>query len=324
MRTLLTTAAIAALVLAVPATAQTPPPATTTATPPPATTPPPPAGTQVARPTTPLNPGDATPPPPPPLAPVLPGAIGEYRPLDPQNALVIDTTKGRIIVEMHPEAAPKHVERIKQLSKMGFYDGQQFHRVIDWFMAQTGDPLGTGEGQSPYPDLEAEFTFQRDGTMPFTPVSAPAGALMGFIGALPVQTQPDSLMALTGTGKVRAWGLYCPGVAGMARGEPENSANSQFFLMRQPYPSLEKRYTVWGRVVVGLEVVRAMNIGEPPTTPDKMLRVRVAADMPANDQPRVQIMDTRSPAFRAMVEKVKKANGADFSVCDIELPTKVG
>jgi len=325
MRTLLTTAAIAALVLAVPATAQTPPPpATTTATPPPATTPPPPAGTQVARPTTPLNPGDATPPPPPPPAPVLPGAIGEYRPLDPQNALVIDTTKGRIIVEMHPEAAPKHVERIKQLSKMGFYDGQQFHRVIDWFMAQTGDPLGTGEGQSPYPDLEAEFTFQRDGTMPFTPVSAPAGALMGFIGALPVQTQPDSLMALTGTGKVRAWGLYCPGVAGMARGEPENSANSQFFLMRQPYPSLEKRYTVWGRVVVGLEVVRAMNIGEPPTTPDKMLRVRVAADMPANDQPRVQIMDTRSPAFRAMVEKVKKAKGADFSVCDIELPTKVG
>jgi len=312
MRLLLTAACV--LATGLPALAQTPPPAGTSVPPPPA---------QVAQPGTPLNPAPPAPPPLPP-APVLPGPVAEWRPIDPANALVIDTTKGRVIVEMHPEAAPGHVERIKQLAKMGFYDGQPFHRVIDWFMAQTGDPLGTGEGQSPYPDLEGEFTFQRDGTMPFAPVAAPAGAQVGFVGALPVQTQPDSLMALTGTGRVRAWGLYCPGVAGMARGEPENSANSQFFIMRQPYPSLDKRYTVWGVAVVGLDVVRAINIGEPPATPDKMLRVRVLADMPAQDRPNVQIMDTRSPAFRALVDKARKARGADFSVCDLEVPARIG
>ena len=313
--------AAAALSLAVPAIAQTPPAGTPAAPPPPVTAPPP---SQVAQPTTPLNPTPPTEATAPNQPPILAGPIGEWRTLDPQNALVIDTNKGRIIVEMHPEAAPEHVQRIKQLARMGFYDGQKFHRVIDWFMSQTGDPLGTGEGQSPYPDLPPEFTFQRDGAMPFAAAAAPAGAQVGFIGALPVQTQPDQLMGLTGTGKVRAWGLYCPGVAGMARGEPENSANSQFFLMRQPYPSLEKRYTVWGRVVVGLDVVRAVAIGEPPENPDKMLRVRLLADIPEADRPRLQIADTRSPAFRAKVDAARKAKGADFSVCDIDIPTKAG
>ena len=108
----------------------------------------------------------------------------------------------------------------------------------------------------------------------------------------------------------------------MARGEPENSANSQFFLMRQPYPSLEKRYTVWGRVVVGLDVVRAMAIGEPPESPDKMLRVRVMSDIPAADRPNLLIADTRSPVFRARIDAARKAKGADFSVCDLDIPTK--
>jgi len=327
-RLLMTAAALGAFVA--PAAAQTPPPATT----PPATakpaeaappvTPPPVLPAQVANPTTPLNPTPPQEPTAPNAPPILPGPVAEWRPIDPANALVIDTNKGRIVVEMHPEAAPLHVERIKLLAKRGFYDNQLFHRVIDWFMAQTGDPLGTGEGQSPYPDLEGEFTFQRDAAMPFVSVASPAGAEMGFIGALPVQTQPNALLGLTGTGKVRAWGLYCPGVAGMARGEPENSANSQFFLMRQPYPSLDKRYTVWGRVVVGLDVVRAIKVGEPPESPDRMARVRVMEDIPAPDRPKIQVMDTRSPAFRAMAERMRKTRGADFSVCDLDVPAKVG
>ncbi len=317
MRHAFLTAWVAAAALVTPALAQTPPPATTPSSAPPL------QPAQVARPATPLTPAPVE-PTVPNQAPILPGPVGEWRALDPANALVIDTTKGRIIVEMHPEAAPEHVQRIKLLARAGFYDNQKFHRVIDWFMAQTGDPLGTGEGQSPYPDLPGEFTFQRDAVIPFTPVAAPAGAVLGFIGALPVQTQPDALMPLTGTGKVRAWGLYCPGVAGMARGEPENSANSQFFLMRHPYPSLDKRYTVWGVVVQGLDIVRAIQIGEPPANPDRMVRVRIAADMPDAERPKLQIMDTRSPAFRVRVDQARAARGADFSVCDVEIPTKAG
>ena len=252
----------------------------------------------------------------------------DWRAVAPENLLVIDTTKGRILVELAPIAAPKHVERIRMLAARGFYDGIVWHRVIDWFMAQTGDPLGTGDGQSPYPDLEGEFTFRRDGAMPFAPVARPMGAEVGFINSLPVQTQPDAAMAVTGDGKVHGWGLYCPGVAGMARGDDNNSANSQFFFMRQAYPALDKRYTVWGAVVSGLDVVRAIKVGDGDngavtSEPDRMTRVRVAADLPEAERPAVQVLDARSSTFATMVEAARRARGADFSVCDVQLPVQV-
>ena len=194
-------------------------------------------------------------------------------------------------------------------------------------MAQTGDPLGTGDGQSWYPDLKAEFTFRRGPDMAFTPVAAPAGALVGFYHSIPVQTQPDALLAGTSDRKVHGWGLYCPGVAGMARDEGNDTANSQFFLMRQPYPALDKRYTVWGRVVVGLEVVRALKASPEPsgivTDPDRMTRVRLASDLPAAERPAVQMLNPASPAFRALLDEARQAKGADFSVCDIDLPVRV-
>jgi peptidylprolyl isomerase len=254
-------------------------------------------------------------------------SASEWRAVAAENLLVIDTSKGRILVELAPEVAPGHVERIRLLAGRGFYDGQVWHRVIDQFMAQTGDPLGTGEGQSPYPDLKAEFTFRRDGQTPFTAVAAPAGALLGFLHSLPVQTQPDAFMATTADKKVHAWGLYCPGVAGMARDEAPDSANSQFFLMRQPYPSLDKRYTIWGRVISGLDVVRALKFSPNPdgivTDPDRMARVRVASDLPQAERPTVRVLDTASVQFRVLADAARQARGADFSVCDIDLPVQV-
>lgn len=263
----------------------------------------------------------APPPPPPPP--------GDWRPVAAENLLVIDTTKGRVLVEMSPLAAPNHVERIRLLSRAGFYDGIAWHRVIDWFMAQTGDPLGTGDGQSWHPDVAAEFTFRRGPEMPFVAVAQPQGSLVGYIGSLPVQTQPDTAMAQTDDGKVHGWGLYCPGVAGMARDEAIDSANSQFFLMRQAYPALEKRYTVWGTVVSGLDVVRQIKVGDGPNgmvtaDPDRMVRVRIASDLPEAERPTVRTMDPASAAFRERVAQVRAERGADFSVCDIELPVTVG
>jgi len=254
-------------------------------------------------------------------------AADDWRSVAPDNLLIIDTNKGRILVEMTPEAAPGHVARIRLLAKAGFYDGIPWHRVIDGFMAQTGDPLGTGEGQSWHPDLKAEFTFRRDAQTPFAPVAAPAGALIGFMQSLPVQTQPDAVMATTADRKVHAWGLYCPGVAGMARDDAPDSANSQFFLMRQPYPALEKRYTIWGRVVSGLDVVRALKFSPNPdgivTDPDRMTRVRVAGDLAEGERPSVRVLSTDSARFRTLVERTRAARGADFSACDIELPVEV-
>jgi peptidylprolyl isomerase len=254
-------------------------------------------------------------------------AASDWRAVPAENLLVIDTNKGRVLVELAPEVAPGHVERMRLLARRGFFDRLVWHRVIDQFMAQTGDPLGTGEGQSPYPDLKAEFTFRRDGQTPFTAVATPAGAVLGFLHSLPIQTQPDTFMATTADQKVHAWGLYCPGVAGMARDEAPDSANSQFFLMRQPYPSLDKRYTIFGRVVSGLDVVRALKASPNPdgivTGPDRMTRVRVASDLPAAERPTVQVLDTNSPRFRGLAEAARQAKGADFSVCDIDLPVQV-
>ena len=264
-------------------------------------------------------------PPPPPPAVAAP--TPEWRTVTAENLLVIDTTKGRVLVELAPQIAPLHVDRIRMLANAGFFDGLLWHRVIDWFMAQTGDPLGTGEGQSAYPDLTAEFTFRRGPDMAFTAVAAPAGAQLGFIGSVPVQTQPDALFGQTSDGKVHGWALYCPGVAGMARDEDNDSANSQFFLMRQAYPALDKRYTVWGRVLSGLDVVRALKFGMDAsgavTDPDRMTRVRVASALPEGERPVVQVLDTASPRFRDMAAAARAARGADFSVCDIDLPVQV-
>jgi len=102
-------------------------------------------------------------PPPAPVAqgPSGPPTAGDWRSPDPENLMVIDTSKGRIVVELSPEVAPRHVERVKGLVRKGFYDGRSFFRVIDLFMAQTGDPKEDGTGGSDQPDLAAEFTFRR-------------------------------------------------------------------------------------------------------------------------------------------------------------------
>lgn len=269
------------------------------------------------------------PPPPPPPTPQTTINPTDWRTVAPEDLLVIDTTKGRVLVELTPQIAPLHVARVRLLAHNGFFDGLLWHRVIDWFMAQTGDPLGNGEGQSAYPDLKAEFTFRRDPSMPFAPVAEPMGARVGFLGSLPIQTQPDAAFAQTGDGKVHGWGLYCPGVVGMARDEGNDTANSQFFIMRQAYPALDKRYSIWGMTVSGLDVVRSLQVGDgengmmASVQPDRMTRVRVASDIPAAERPTVQVLSTGSERFRTLVSEARAARGADFSVCDVTLPVQV-
>ena len=152
---------------------------------------------------------------------------------DRENLLYIDLKDGRVVVEMLPQLAPRHVEQIKKLAREGFYDGIVFHRVIEGFMAQTGDPTGTGRGGSHYPDI-------------------------------PLEASDES---------------FVRGTLGMARSALPDSANSQFFIMFEDTPHLDGNYTVWGRVVAGMEHVDAIARGEPPANPDKMLQVRVAADV---------------------------------------------
>jgi peptidylprolyl isomerase len=153
--------------------------------------------------------------------------------LDPENMLNLDlSTGGRVVIQLRPDLAPKHVERIKALARKGFYNGLVFHRVIDGFMAQTGDPTGTGTGSSDLPDLAAEFN------------------------ALP----------------------HLRGVVSAARASDENSANSQFFIMFAPRFTLDGKYTAFGRVVSGMQYVDAIERGEPPVSPARIVQASVAAD----------------------------------------------
>lgn len=252
----------------------------------------------------------------------------DWRTVAPENLLVIDTAKGRILVELDPRVAPLSVERVRTLADEGFYDGLKFHRVLPGFMAQTGDPLGTGEGGSQLPDLPGEFQFRRGRDSGFVNVlTAPTG-LLGIAGSMPVVTQPDAQMMVTADFKTSAQGLFCDGVAGMARNQNPNSANSQFFLMTGVNDNLNGLYTAFGRVVAGLEVVKALKAGTPAGNgqvddPDVMIRARTASTLPAGERPSVRVMSTRSPAFAAMVERARTEKGAAFTVCDVQPPAEV-
>jgi len=149
----------------------------------------------------------------------------------PEDTLVIDTSKGRVVVAMRTDLAPNHVARIKELARQGFYDGVPFHRVIEGFMAQTGDPTGTGTGGSGK-KLAAEFN-----------------------------AEP-----------------HTRGAVSMARAQSPDSGDSQFFICFDDATFLDRKYTLWGRVVEGMENVDKITRGEPPANPDKILSVRVAAD----------------------------------------------
>jgi peptidylprolyl isomerase len=146
--------------------------------------------------------------------------------------LNLDTVYGRTVIKMRPDLAPKHVAQIEKLAREHFYDGIVFHRVIPGFMAQTGDPTGTGMGKSKLPNLPAEFSKEK----------------------------------------------FLRGTVGMARGQDENSANSQFFICFAPARYLEEQYTVWGNVVSGMEFIDQIKPGEPPANPDKIVKLRMADD----------------------------------------------
>jgi peptidylprolyl isomerase len=254
-----------------------------------------------------------------------------WRTVDPENLIVIDTAYGTIGLELFPEIAPAHAQRIKDLARSGFYDNVKFHRVIEGFMNQTGDGSnGDGTGDSDLPDLTAEFTFRRNESMPVTLVGVRQEGNrqvdVGFYKSLPVATQPTAQAMLTADGKVAAFGLHCKGVTSMARTNDPNSANSQFFLMRDRASHLDAQYSIWGSTVMGHEHLlrfKVGTVGEDGFVPDQMNTVRVAADLPEEDRPTVQVMKTAHPAFQNFLKTQKKADGTYPDVCDISVPTQI-
>jgi peptidylprolyl isomerase len=155
---------------------------------------------------------------------------------DLENTIYMDVPAGRVVIELRPDLAPNHVAQIKELTRRGFYDGVPFHRVIDGFMAQTGDPTGTGTGGSGK-KIKAEFNSEK----------------------------------------------HVRGTVSMARSQDPNSADSQFFICFAPSPFLDGQYTVWGKVVSGMEYIDAIKKGDQARNgtvrdPDRIVKMQVAAD----------------------------------------------
>ena len=182
--------------------------------------------------------------------------LGAYTPVnydltqDRENILVLDLSNGqRVQIRLMPEWAPEHVARVKTLASQGFYNNVVFHRVIDGFMAQTGDPTGTGQGGSELPDLKAEFN-----------------------------AQP-----------------HLRGTVSMARAASDDSANSQFFIVFYPRFSLDKKYTVFGRVIDNMAAVDAIQRGEPPENPTRIVQASLASE----NKPAPAVSQTAAPAITA-------------------------
>ncbi|MFT3811228.1 MAG: peptidylprolyl isomerase [Micropepsaceae bacterium] len=245
-----------------------------------------------------------------------------WRTVDPENLMVIETTKGRIIVELRPDLAPQAVARMKQLTRDGLYDGLQFHRVIDGFVAQTGNPGNKDGGKSDLSNLPAEFTARLTQQFYHAAVTRTDGSA-GFLGTLPVETTSAAEDQRRGEGTTQFWGAYCPGVVGMGRDDGFDTANSEFFFMRGAARRLDRLYTVVGMTVEGIEHVYELNVGEPPAQPDVMTRVRIAADIPEDERPLVQAMYPDSLEFQKLIGLARSEKRADFSICDLRVSVKV-
>lgn len=163
---------------------------------------------------------------------------------DPENTIIMETTKGKVVIELLPDVAPGHVARIKELTREGAYDGVVFHRVIEDFMAQTGD-----------------VQYGKTGSEQFNPGRAGMGG----------SSKPDLKAEFSDKSHVR-------GTCSMARSQMPNSANSQFFICFTDAPWLNKQYSIWGQVIEGMENIDKIKRGEPVRDPDSIVSMRVAAD----------------------------------------------
>ncbi len=250
----------------------------------------------------------------------------EWRPVDPEYMLLMDLPSGEVVIELRPDFAPGHVERIKTLSRQGFYDGLRFHRVIEGFMAQGGDPKGDGTGGSELPDLQPEFLRDSAAVEAFDVVGRDRiAARVGFVDGMPTVAEPESLRAFRADRKVELWAAHCPGVMSMARATNPASANSQFFLMiGDARANLDKRYTAWGWIVDGFENSRRINRGEPPERPTPIIRMRIAADVPETERPDVEVLKTDGGSFTRYLERAGHVDsGLVKDLCNIKAPRRV-
>ncbi|WP_412546258.1 peptidylprolyl isomerase [Maricaulis sp. MIT060901] len=224
--------------------------------------------------------------------------IPDWRAVDPEDVLVIETRTGVVYVELADQFAPNHAARMRQAARDGFYDGREFYRVIDGFVVQGGRGEEENSEVLPqYPALAAELAVASD-SVTFTAMQdrdlyAPE---VGHVDGFAVGRDGD-----------QTWMLHCLGTMAMARDNDADSADVEFFIVIGHAPRyLDRNTTVFGRVLEGMDHIQAIRRGDAavnsgviadPAGRDPIVSMRVAADLPVDEQPRFEVMDTRGEAF---------------------------
>jgi peptidylprolyl isomerase len=221
-----------------------------------------------------------------------------WRPVDPENLVLMELQEGQVLIELNPAFAPQTVKQFRRLVRERFYDGLGFYRVIDGFVAQGGDGSDLGE-MSDVPLVEAEFEREWTAEMPFVPAQRPDlfAPETGFIDGFAAGRDPR---------RERAWLLHCPGVVAMARNEDPDSSRTDFYIVIGQAPRyLDRNMNVFGRVIHGMEVVQRIRRGpvndngiiRDDTEASRIRRLQLAADLPEEDRPTAYVVDSASPGF---------------------------
>jgi len=259
-----------------------------------------------------------------------------WRTVEAENLLKISTSEGVIWVELAEAFAPAHTARMRELARQDWFDYKVWHRVLDGFMAQGGGALDNPSIAAPTQPLQAEFTIRRDPSeieIPeiqermINPRSNRSRAQAGFWNGFPAATQPAAAAGIMGDGRVDSWLIHCDGAAAMARTSDPNSGNAQFYIVRGDAEHLNAQYTVWGKVRAGHDVTYALNEGtlgeDRGFQPSFIEDVEVVSDLPEDDRPTIEVIDTGSQAFADYLAALESASGETPDVCEIDVPVRV-
>jgi peptidylprolyl isomerase len=259
---------------------------------------------------------------------------GDWRPLEDENTLYVDLPAGRVIIELAPAFAPRHVENVRTLAREGYYDGLFITRSQDNYVAQWGDPDGKREMKKGSRTLPAEF--ERDvpaspGELPFTKL--PDGDVyakeVGFSRGMPAARDP-------GTNK--AWLVHCYAMVGAGRDNTADSGGgAELYVVTGHAPRhLDRNVTLLGRVVKGMELLSSLPRGpqpmgfyDNPADRTPLVRVQVASDVPAAQRTSLEVLRTDTPTFAALVESRRNRPEAWFlhkadrvEICNVPLPVR--
>jgi peptidylprolyl isomerase len=223
---------------------------------------------------------------------------------DAEDTVILQLDDGPIVIELTPQFAPATTAQFKRLVREGFYDGLNFYRVIDGFVAQGGDGSDMSEEENAEPGIKAEFELDWSDNLSFVTVQSPDlfAPETGFVDGFPAGRDLD-------TGKV--WLTHCPGAVGMARGDTADSGSTDFYIVIGQAPRyLDRNITMFGRVIHGMNVAQQIRRGPPEEggmisnlEESSVIRsAHVLSDMAANERPTVVVADTNSEAFAQMVK----------------------